>query len=119
CDRQRAVMERVREIAPPSVAFRDTDMTENQEAAAFYRAREHPTTVLEKDGHEVERWVGVVPAEKLLAALREHAEVQPGRPTAVPGVPVGGMGRRGVPAPGPLTEPPTPALPEEPPSPPR
>jgi thioredoxin-like negative regulator of GroEL len=105
CERQETEFGRVRREAPAGVEFRDIDIDVNPDAAKFHRAREHPTLVLEKDGHEVQRWTGVVGADDLLAALRKHVEPPRARPYG-PGTPMlsgqttaatGGPGRVAMP----------------------
>jgi thioredoxin-like negative regulator of GroEL len=124
CERQASEFARVRRESPRGVEFRDIDIEANPDASHFYRVREHPTTVLEKDGHEVQRWTGVVGAEALLRALEEHVGAPRGVHVHAPGTPMlsgqttaatGRPGQVAVPPTEELPEPPSPMSPEPPP----
>lgn len=82
CDRQHAVWEQVRREAPGSVDFRAIEMEEGNPAVEHYKATMHPTTILERDGHELMRWTGVTTKEDILRAILEHQERET-RPRAV------------------------------------
>lgn len=96
CDEQRAVWDQVKREARAEAQFRDIDMESGADAVEHYRVEKHPTIVLERNGHELQRWTEPASKEELLAALREHRE--PAQPRAVE-VPSGPAGPGGLPPP--------------------
>jgi len=48
------------------------DIDANGATAEAYNVQSIPTLILFKDGDPVERWVGVVPKEQILADVRQH-----------------------------------------------
>ena len=48
------------------------DVDENRETARQYGVRNIPTLVVFKNGEQVERLIGAVPKEALLARVRQH-----------------------------------------------
>jgi hypothetical protein len=92
CERQQQAWDQVKREALPQVEVREVELDGQPEAARFYRVREHPCTVLVKEGHEVRRWTGVVGADVILQALAMHAESAPRTRTVpvAPGAPITG-----------------------------
>jgi thioredoxin 1 len=83
CERQREVVQKARQQGAQARAeFREVDTTQGTNAAEHYRVRDHPTTLLEKDGKEIKRWVGVTDLEEVVTSLLEHAEAPRSREVA-------------------------------------
>ena len=55
--------------AQVNVAINDIDVDEHSDVAAQYGVRNVPTVVIEKDGREVQRIVGVQPAQTYINAI--------------------------------------------------
>ena len=55
--------------AQVSVPIQDIDVDDNPELAQRYNVRSVPTVVIEKDGQEVKRFVGVQPAQTYVSAI--------------------------------------------------
>jgi thioredoxin 1 len=87
CDRQRAVVDEVKREARGDVDFREVEMESGADAVEHYRVREHPCTVLERNGRELKRWVGVTGKEEILDTIREHRDEAAPRPMELPSGP--------------------------------
>lgn len=59
-------------VAPdfPGLRLEKVDVDDDAALAARYGVRSVPTVVVERDGVEVDRWVGAVPEQKLRDLLR-------------------------------------------------
>jgi thioredoxin 1 len=56
----------------PNVKFVDVDVDENYELASKYGVRGVPTVVIEKDGVEVKRFVGMKQKSELVSEIKSH-----------------------------------------------
>jgi thioredoxin 1 len=111
CDRQRGIWDQVKREAPGQVEFREVLMDGEADAVRYYKARDHPTIVLEKDGKELKRWMGVTNKTELLGAVHEHLDREaPIRPSEIPSGPSqqGAIAPRGAEQPPPSHVPPPP-----------
>jgi len=56
----------------PNVKFTDVDVDENGDLASKYGVRGVPTVVIEKDGIEVKRFVGVQQKAIMISEIKSH-----------------------------------------------
>jgi thioredoxin 1 len=56
----------------PNVKFVDVDVDENGDLASQYGVRGVPTVVIEKDGVEVKRFVGMKQKSELVNEIKSH-----------------------------------------------
>jgi thioredoxin 1 len=56
----------------PNVKFTDIDVDENGDLASKYGVRGVPTVVIEKDGVEVKRFVGMKQKSELVNEIKSH-----------------------------------------------
>jgi thioredoxin 1 len=56
----------------PNVKFVDVDVDENYELASKYGVRGVPTVVIERDGVEVKRFVGMKQKSELVNEIKSH-----------------------------------------------
>jgi thioredoxin 1 len=56
----------------PNVKFTDVDVDENGDLASKYGVRGVPTVVIEKDGVEVKRFVGMKQKSELVNEIKSH-----------------------------------------------
>lgn len=66
------IVETIAEEQADTLKVVKLDVDDNHQVAAQYGVMSIPTLILFKDGQPVERVVGFMPKERLLAALRRH-----------------------------------------------
>ncbi|MCX8206984.1 MAG: thioredoxin [Methanothrix sp.] len=71
CRMQTPIMEELEKKYSGRIEIKKVDVDSNMELANRYNIMVVPTIVLEKDGKEVRRWLGVTPKEELSNAIDE------------------------------------------------
>jgi thioredoxin 1 len=72
CRMQAPIMEKVAEKMGPEATISKLNVDENSEVAARFGITGIPTSILYKDGEEVQRFVGVQSEATLVEAIRSH-----------------------------------------------
>ena len=75
CKTMAPILKQVKSTMGDRLSIIKVDVDRNQEAAAKYEIRSIPTLILFKNGKQVWRQSGVVPANQLLSVLKEKASV--------------------------------------------
>ena len=57
------------EVAGEGHSIQFIDIDQSQDLAAKYRVRSVPTTVIEENGREVDRFIGAIPKQQVLDRL--------------------------------------------------
>lgn len=71
CRMQTPIMEELEKKYAGRIEIKKIDVDRNMELANRYNIMVVPTIVLEKDGREVRRWLGVTSKEELSSAIDE------------------------------------------------
>jgi thioredoxin 1 len=75
CKTMAPILKQVKSTMGDRISIVKVDVDRNQEAAGKYEVRSIPTLILFKNGKQVWRQSGVVPANQLLSVLKEKASV--------------------------------------------
>jgi len=73
CRVQAGILETVADAVQDVAVVAKANVDENRGLASQYGVQSIPTLIVFKDGHEVERYVGVQPENVLTASLRAYA----------------------------------------------